>query len=112
MRTRTAIKGEEHRRMPARHDEIYAFRPTPFHEGYLGFRSRAGFLAPGPSFRAFPFRSSRHSGCAFSSRAAVGIPGHSGGSTPESHRLPFTSDRLIHRSYSLPPTRALRHLAL
>ena len=26
-------------------------------------------------------------------RAAVGIPGHSGGSAPDSHRLPFTTDR-------------------
>jgi len=35
---------------------------------------------------------------------AAGIPGHSGGSAPDSHRLPFTSDRLVPRSYSLRPS--------
>jgi hypothetical protein len=33
-------------------------------------------------------------------RAAVGIPGHSGGSAPDSHRLPFTTDRMRRESYS------------
>jgi len=27
-------------------------------------------------------------------RGAAGIPGHSGGSAPDSHRLPFTTDRM------------------
>ena len=45
--------------------------------------------------------------------ATVDIPGHSGGSAPDSHRLPFTTDRMKCRCYPTPvpggyPTPVLR----
>jgi hypothetical protein len=46
---------------------------------------------PGLPLRAFPIAEGRIGGLRM--RAAVSIPGHSGGSAPESHRLPFTTDR-------------------
>jgi hypothetical protein len=58
----------------------------------VGLWSEAGLLAPGPTLRAFPCRLSG-SVAARVARAAVGIPGHSGGSAPDSHRLPFATDR-------------------
>src|SRR6266566_2279974 len=48
---------------------------------------------PGLPLRAFPVRRRRTGGCA-RLRTAVGIPGHSGGSAPDLHRLPLTTDRL------------------
>jgi hypothetical protein len=55
----------------------------------MGLWSEAGFLAPGPTLRAFPTRRAARSVAARTKRAAAGIPGHSGGSAPDSHRLPF-----------------------
>jgi hypothetical protein len=52
----------------------------------------AGLLAPGPTPRAFPTRRAADQWLRL--RAAIGIPGHSGGSAPGSHRLPFTTDRM------------------
>ncbi len=54
--------------------------------------SEAGLLAPGPTLRAFPIRRAADQWLRF--RAATGIPGHSGGSAPDSHRLPFATDRI------------------
>src|SRR5664280_239678 len=68
-------------------------KPTPFHEGlwaWVGGRS--------PGSRAYPSTPSQPAAggsvAAHSWRAAVGIPGHSGGSAPDSHRLPFTTDHM------------------
>jgi len=55
-------------------------------------RSAAGFLAPGPTSRTFPI-GLRLSVARALLRVAVGIPGHSGGSAPDLHRLPFATDR-------------------
>ncbi len=54
--------------------------------------SEAGLLAPGPTIRAFPIRRAVDQWPRY--RAAIGIPGHSGGSAPDLHRLPFTTDRM------------------
>jgi len=67
-------------------------KPTPFHEGlwaWVGGRS--------PGSRAYPFAPSQSAGGGSvasrrMARAAMGIPGHSGGSAPDSHRLPLTTD--------------------
>ena len=59
----------------------------------MGFGRRQVSWLPGLPLRAFPGRRRRIGGCA-RVRAAVGIPGHSGGSAPDSHRLPFTTDRM------------------
>jgi hypothetical protein len=58
----------------------------------VGLWSEAGLLAPGPTLRAFPIRRAVDRWLRL--RAAVGIPGHSGGSAPDSHRLPLTTDRM------------------
>jgi len=58
----------------------------------VGLWSEAGLLAPGPTPPRLPDR--REGGFGGSRlRAAMSIPGHSGGSAPDSHRLPFTTDR-------------------
>ena len=62
----------------------------PFPRGRFGLRSEAGLLAPGPTPRAFP-AALAPSGCALA-RVRRGFPGHSGGSAPDSHRLPLTTD--------------------
>jgi hypothetical protein len=54
--------------------------------------SEAGLLAPGPTLRAFPIRPAADQWLRF--RAAIGIPGHSGGSAPDSHRLPSATNRM------------------
>ncbi len=54
--------------------------------------SEAGLLAPGPTLRAFPIRRAVDQWLRF--RAAIGIPGHSGGSAPDSHRLPLATNRM------------------
>jgi cob(I)alamin adenosyltransferase len=51
-------------------------------------RSEAGLLAPGPTSPRLP---GLPGGCE-RTLAAGGFPGHSGGSAPDSHRLPFTTD--------------------
>ena len=60
---------------------------TPFREGVSASGSEGGLLASGPTVRAFPARAAgqwlRPSG-----PHAVGFPGNSGGSAPDSHRLP------------------------
>src|ERR1700677_4954624 len=48
--------------------------------------SEAGLLALGPTNRAFP------AACAASGIVAVGVPDDSGGSAPDSHRLPIATD--------------------
>jgi hypothetical protein len=62
----------------------------------VGLWSEAGLLAPGPTLRAFPIRRAADQWLRL--RAASGIPGHSGGSAPDSHRLPLTTDRMNENS--------------
>jgi hypothetical protein len=62
--------------------DVFIWEPTPFREGLEWRRSEEGLLAPGTTFRAFPPRAAEQW------LDAVGIPGHSGGSAPDSHRLP------------------------
>ena len=63
----------------------------PFPRGRFGLTVGGGLLASGP----LPAAPSRTAGvpvaCALDARAA-GFPGHSGGSAPDSHRLPLTTD--------------------
>jgi hypothetical protein len=76
----------------------------------VGFGRRQVSWLPGLPLRAFPrppwadrwLRAVRH--------AAMGIPGHSGGSAPDLHRLPYTNDRmnapmLLHRRAQARPER-------
>ena len=70
-----------------------------------------GLLAPGPLSPRLPVLALFRLAVAARlcvSRATSGIPGYSGGSAPDSHRLPFTSDRLVQPSYSQRPRRARR----
>jgi len=60
----------------------------------VGLGRRQVSWLTGLPLRAFPVRRRRFGGCALRERAAVGIPGHSGGSAPDSHRLPFTAGRM------------------
>ena len=52
----------------------------------MGLRSAAGLLANGPTIRAFP------ASVLTSGVTADGVPDHSGGSAPDSHRLPIATD--------------------
>lgn len=59
----------------------------------MGLWSEAGLLAPGPTPPRLPNPPSGGSVARACVALAVGIPGHSGGSAPDSHRLPLTTDR-------------------
>ena len=64
-----------------------ALRATPFHEGLSALRSEAGLLAYGPIGRAFPDDIASPSGS-----VATDVPDHSGGTAPDWHRIPITTD--------------------
>ena len=64
-------------------------RPTPFHEGLCGRAVGAGLLASGPILPRLPGSRWRASGVRPNGTRAADFPGHSGGSAPESHRLPM-----------------------
>src|ERR1700704_2160182 len=72
--------------------ESRTYEPTPFHEGLWAFGRRLVSWLPGLPLRAFPSREAVPVAARFS-RAAAGIPGHSGGSASDSHRLPLTTGR-------------------
>jgi cob(I)alamin adenosyltransferase len=64
----------------------------------MGLRSEAGLLASGPTGPRLP-SAAVATPVARAQRDAAGVPGHSGGSAPESHRLPFATDQVRAASY-------------
>src|SRR3954453_12244426 len=66
-------------------------RATPFHEGVWACGRRQVSWLPGLPLSAFPARVAVPVAALHLARAAAS-PGHSGGSAPDSHRLPFTTD--------------------
>jgi len=65
---------------------------TPFHEGVSGCAVGAGLLAPGPSAPRLPGPPSAVQWLERVALLRVASPGDSGGSAPDSHRLPLTTD--------------------
>ena len=59
----------------------------PFPRGLIGLGRREVSWLPGPTLRRLPGSRCETSGCGLGPRA-VGFPGDSGGSAPDSHRLP------------------------
>jgi cob(I)alamin adenosyltransferase len=58
----------------------------------MGLRSGQVSWLPGLPLRAFPARRRRSSGSSAAALVRMASPGHSGGSAPDSHRLPLTTD--------------------
>ena len=84
--------------------ETMVHEATPFHEGVRAVRSEAGLLASGPTLPRLPGPPSAVQWLERDGARAGGVPGHSGGSAPDSHRLPSTTDPERAASYRLAPT--------